>query len=62
MVPKTVLEEKLYSMDNELESNAVPVHVESSPAKGFPLTCGKFTCPTSVHGNPDSSTTSANTL
>jgi DNA-binding response OmpR family regulator len=27
VVPKTVLEEKLYSMDNELESNAVPVHV-----------------------------------
>jgi len=27
VVPKTVLEEKLYSMDDELESNAVPVHV-----------------------------------
>jgi DNA-binding response OmpR family regulator len=27
VVPKTVLEEKLYSMENELESNAVPVHV-----------------------------------
>jgi DNA-binding response OmpR family regulator len=27
VVPKTVFEEKLYSMDNELESNAVPVHV-----------------------------------
>jgi DNA-binding response OmpR family regulator len=27
VVPKAVFEEKLYSMDNELESNAVPVHV-----------------------------------
>jgi len=27
VVPKSVLEEKLYSMDDELESNAVPVHV-----------------------------------
>jgi DNA-binding response OmpR family regulator len=27
VVPKTVLEEKLYGIDDELESNAVPVHV-----------------------------------
>jgi len=27
VVPKSVLEEKLYSIDDELESNAVPVHV-----------------------------------
>ena len=27
VVPKAVFEEKLYSMDDELESNAVPVHV-----------------------------------
>jgi DNA-binding response OmpR family regulator len=27
VVPKSVLEEKLYGMDDELESNAVPVHV-----------------------------------
>jgi DNA-binding response OmpR family regulator len=27
VVPKTVLEEKLYGIDEELESNAVPVHV-----------------------------------
>jgi DNA-binding response OmpR family regulator len=27
VVPKGVLEEKLYGIDNELESNAVPVHV-----------------------------------
>jgi DNA-binding response OmpR family regulator len=27
VVPKAVLEEKLYGMDDELESNAVPVHV-----------------------------------
>ena len=27
VVPKSVLEEKLYGMDEELESNAVPVHV-----------------------------------
>jgi DNA-binding response OmpR family regulator len=27
VVPKSVLEEKLYGIDNELESNAVPVHV-----------------------------------
>jgi DNA-binding response OmpR family regulator len=27
VVPKTVLEEKLYSFDDELESNAIPVHV-----------------------------------
>jgi len=27
VVPKTVLEEKLYGMDDELESNAIPVHV-----------------------------------
>ena len=26
-VPKTVLEEKVYGIDEELESNAVPVHV-----------------------------------
>ena len=26
-MPKTVLEEKLYGIDEELESNAVPVHV-----------------------------------
>ena len=27
VVPKSVLEEKLYGIDSELESNAVPVHV-----------------------------------
>ena len=27
VVPKTVLEEKVYGIDDELESNAVPVHV-----------------------------------
>ena len=27
VVPKSVLEEKLYGIDDELESNAVPVHV-----------------------------------
>ena len=27
VVPKTVLEDKLYGIDDELESNAVPVHV-----------------------------------
>jgi DNA-binding response OmpR family regulator len=27
VVPKAVLEEKLYGQDDELESNAVPVHV-----------------------------------
>jgi DNA-binding response OmpR family regulator len=27
VVPKTVLEESLYSVDDELESNAIPVHV-----------------------------------
>jgi len=27
VVPKTVLEEKLYGIDQELESNAIPVHV-----------------------------------
>jgi len=27
VVPKTVLEEKLYGIDEELESNAIPVHV-----------------------------------
>jgi DNA-binding response OmpR family regulator len=27
VVPKTVLEERLYSLDDELESNAIPVHV-----------------------------------
>jgi DNA-binding response OmpR family regulator len=27
VVPKTVLEEKLYGLDDELESNAIPVHV-----------------------------------
>jgi DNA-binding response OmpR family regulator len=27
VVPKTVLEEKLYGVDDELESNAIPVHV-----------------------------------
>jgi DNA-binding response OmpR family regulator len=27
VVPKTVLEEKLYGIDDELESNAIPVHV-----------------------------------
>jgi len=27
VVPKSVLEEKLYGIDEELESNAVPVHV-----------------------------------
>jgi DNA-binding response OmpR family regulator len=27
VVPKTVLEERLYSVDDELESNAIPVHV-----------------------------------
>jgi DNA-binding response OmpR family regulator len=27
VVPKTVLEEKLYGMDDEVESNAIPVHV-----------------------------------
>jgi DNA-binding response OmpR family regulator len=27
VVPKAVLEEKLYGMDDELESNAIPVHV-----------------------------------
>jgi DNA-binding response OmpR family regulator len=27
VVPKSVLEEKLYGIDTELESNAVPVHV-----------------------------------
>lgn len=27
VVPKTVLEDKLYGMDDELESNAIPVHV-----------------------------------
>jgi DNA-binding response OmpR family regulator len=26
-VPKSVLEEKLYGFDDELESNAIPVHV-----------------------------------
>ena len=27
VVPKTVLEEKLYGIDDELGSNAIPVHV-----------------------------------
>jgi DNA-binding response OmpR family regulator len=27
VVPKAVLEEKLYGMDEELESNAIPVHI-----------------------------------
>lgn len=27
VVPKTILEEKLYGLDDELESNAIPVHV-----------------------------------
>jgi len=27
VIPKTVLEERLYSIDDELESNAIPVHV-----------------------------------
>jgi DNA-binding response OmpR family regulator len=27
VIPKSVLEEKLYGMDDELESNAIPVHV-----------------------------------
>jgi DNA-binding response OmpR family regulator len=27
VVPKTVVEEKLYGIDDELESNAIPVHV-----------------------------------
>jgi DNA-binding response OmpR family regulator len=27
VVPKAVLEEKLYGMDEELDSNAIPVHV-----------------------------------
>ena len=27
VVPKSVLEEKLYGIDDELESNAIPVHV-----------------------------------
>jgi DNA-binding response OmpR family regulator len=27
VVPKSVFEEKLYGMDDELESNAIPVHV-----------------------------------
>ena len=27
VVPKSLLEEKLYSMDDELESNAIPVHI-----------------------------------
>jgi DNA-binding response OmpR family regulator len=27
VVPKAVLEEKLYGIDEELESNAIPVHV-----------------------------------
>jgi DNA-binding response OmpR family regulator len=27
VVPKTILEEKLYGIDDELESNAIPVHV-----------------------------------
>jgi DNA-binding response OmpR family regulator len=27
VVPKSVLEEKLYGFDDELESNAIPVHV-----------------------------------
>ena len=27
VVPKAVLEEKLYGMDEEVESNAIPVHV-----------------------------------
>jgi DNA-binding response OmpR family regulator len=27
VVPKAVLEDKLYGIDDELESNAIPVHV-----------------------------------
>ena len=27
VVPKTVLEDRLYGFDDELESNAIPVHV-----------------------------------
>ncbi len=27
VIPKAVLEEKLYGIDDELESNAIPVHV-----------------------------------
>ena len=27
VVPKAVLEEKLYGIDDELESNAIPVHI-----------------------------------
>jgi DNA-binding response OmpR family regulator len=27
VMPKSVLEEKLYGLDDELESNAIPVHV-----------------------------------
>src|SRR5262249_38299702 len=32
VVPKSVLEEKLYGIDEELESNAVPVHVPTCGA------------------------------
>ena len=27
VVPKTLLEERLYGIDDELESNAIPVHI-----------------------------------
>jgi DNA-binding response OmpR family regulator len=27
VVPKSVLEERLYGLDDELESNAIPVHI-----------------------------------
>jgi DNA-binding response OmpR family regulator len=38
VVPKTVLEEKLYGIDDELESNAIPVHVHHLRRR--PLDCG----------------------
>jgi len=41
VVPKTVLEEKLYGMGDELESNAIPVHVHHLRRK---LTDARATC------------------
>jgi DNA-binding response OmpR family regulator len=41
VVPKTVLEEKLYGMDDELSSNAIPVHVHHLRRK---LSEGGATC------------------
>src|SRR5262249_60491021 len=33
VVPKAVLEEKLYGIDDELDANAIPVHIHHFPRK-----------------------------